>query len=724
MTVRRVLQHIAPFTPYTTSAEALACFAADPALNAAPVIDHDGAPLGLVVRGPLKTKLADKSGYEMFAHASVTLVMDSAPLIVEDDTPLTKLCEEILRGRPQAFQDGFLITHGGRYIGFGAGLAVLEAIHCENATVNERLRLAMGAARSAIWEIDFARERLIGAEGLEKIFKRRLTFDDVRRLGPEFVRPEDREAVRKALVEIAAGQGRGKLRCRVRRGDGQERELNHSVEVFRDGDGQIARMVLLTADDTLTRRVRVEFDNTVDRMDAVLSERRDMIDKITAKLVLPPIEERAAAPAVNFGATYEDVFRNRDRLTKMIDDVIVRDQALVAAINAAEAASEAKSRFLASMSHELRTPLNAILGYAEILDEDLTAANLDGPAADAQRIRGAARHLLHLINEILDLSKIEAGRMDVSADTFDTGGAVRDVIETVKPLADKNANELAVNLAGDLGQVYQDSFKLTQCLMNLLSNACKFTDAGKITLTGRRATIRGRESLVFEIADSGIGMTEQQMVKLFQPFIQADATTTRNFGGTGLGLAITQRLARLLGGDVTVTSEPGRGSTFTLHVPVRYGAIEAGASGAETLTALDDDRQRPVVLVIDDDSVSRDLVRRALSRLGFAIAEAATGDDGLRIARTRDPVLVILDIHLPDMSGWSVLETLKHDAAFADAPVIIHSVEDNRGRALAMGACELIVKPADREILAAAAVRFARFAGAEPARGAPVTHVA
>jgi signal transduction histidine kinase/ActR/RegA family two-component response regulator len=725
MIVRHVLQLIAPFSPYTTAAEALACFAADPDLTAAPVVDHNGAPLGIVVRAPLKMKLADKSGYEMFANAPVTQVMDASPLTLDQDVPLAAACEEILNFRPQAFHDGFIITQGGRYVGMGTGLAALDAISQENGAVNERLRLAMRAARVAIWEIDFLRERLIGAEALERIYKRKLTFDDVRRLGPDFVHAEDRDAVRQALMEIAAGSGRGKLRCRIRRPDGGERELSHSVEVFRDDAQQIVRMVLLTADETIAQRVRFEFDGAVDKLDAVLAERREMVDRITAKLALPPVEEHTAEPAVDYGPTYGNVFYNRDRILKMVDEVTLRDQALVAAITAAEGASEAKSRFLASMSHELRTPLNAILGYAEILDEDLSAANMPGPASDAQRIRGAARHLLHLINEILDLSKIEAGRMDVAADTFDAASAVREVIETVRPLADKNANALDIALADDLGHVYTDSFKLNQCLMNLLSNACKFTSAGTIGLTGRRESVRGRDCLVFEVSDSGIGMSDQQMKRLFQPFIQADATTTRNFGGTGLGLAITQRLARLLGGDVTVASELGKGTTFTLYVPARYGAIEAGASGAEQApVTIDDDENRPLVLVIDDDSVSRDLVRRALARLGFAVAEAASGDEGLRIARARQPVLIILDIQLPDMSGWSVLETLQHDSEFGDAPVMIHSVEDDRARAIAMGACEHVVKPADRELLAAAAVRFARFKGADGARKAPMQNVA
>ena len=713
MTLRRVLQHIAPFTPFTTGAEALACFAAEPALNAAPVVDHEGNVLGIVARMPLRMKMADKSGQEMFADAAVTSVMDPSPVIVDVDAPLMRFCQETLSRYPTAFQDGFIITENGRYRGFGHGVDVMREIASANCDMTERLNLAMRAARSAVWEIDFARRQLVGVESLEQIYKRKLTYDDVRRLGPDFVMAEDRDAMRKALSEIANGKGRGKLRCRIRRGDGREREVSHAIEVFHDESGQISRLVLLTADDTISQRVRQQFADVLDQMEQVLAQRRGTIDRITSKLGIVNETHGPFEQQTNYGATYEDIGRNRSRLMNMLNDVVIRDRALVAAVEATEAASQAKSRFLANMSHELRTPLNAILGYAEILDEDLAAAQMPGPASDAQRIRSAARHLLHLINEILDLSKIEAGRMDVSPQRFDAASLAREVAETVRPLADKNGNALSVSIAANLGEGHTDNVKLNQCLLNLLSNACKFTKAGAVTLTARRERLDAIDQLVFEVNDSGIGMTDEQLARLFQPFIQADATTTRNYGGTGLGLAITQRLAQLLGGDVEVRSHIGRGTTFTLHIPATFAAARIAEPtevivSADVTTDEDGDQDRPLAILIDDDPATRDLVRRSLSRLGFGFIEAETGEAGLRAAKSRRPALIILDIQLPDMSGWKVLQTLKHDPQFEEAPVLILSVEDDRARAISMGACAQLLKPADRDVLAATAVRYAR----------------
>jgi PAS domain S-box-containing protein len=708
MTVQRVLQHIAPFRPLTTGAEALACFAADPALNAAPVVDHDGTPLGLVTRASLKMKLADKSGYEMFAQSPVTLVMDSGPLIVEIDTPLTQLCNDLLMVRPQAFHDGFIITHGGIYAGFGAGLAVLEAMARANTEISERLNLAMNAARAAVWEIDFSRRHLLGVETLDRMYGRRLMFDDVRRLGPEFVVPEDRETTRKALVEIASGLGRGKLRCRVRRADGAERWVEHAVEIFRGEGNEINRIVLLTSDITRRRMMEIGFDANLRKMEDALDSQRAAVARITSSIASPGLEIEKVDRADEIHTTYEDVQETGARMQRIFTEIVIRDRALVAAVENAEAASEAKSQFLASMSHELRTPLNAILGYAEILDEDLTDANMLESASDAQRIRGSARHLLHLINEILDLSKIEAGRMDLSPETFAVAAMTHDVVDTVRALAEKNMNTLEIDLAPDLGEAATDLLKLKQCLLNLMSNACKFTQAGEVRLSAWRAAGTHGDNLVFEVSDSGIGMNEEQIAKMFQPFTQADASTTRNFGGTGLGLAITQRLAHLLGGDVTVTSAPGEGAVFTLFVPARL----ANTADEHRASATPGEHDRPQVLVIDDDADARDLARRALSRLGFGITEAATANEGLLAARAHSFALVILDIQLPDRSGWSVLEAIKADPTSAKTPVMMVSIDDDRARALALGACDHFVKPADRDALAAAAVRHARFEAA------------
>ena len=240
-------------------------------------------------------------------------------------------------------------------------------------------------------------------------------------------------------------------------------------------------------------------------------------------------------------------------------------------------ASQHKSQFLANMSHELRTPLNAIIGVSEMLHEDAEAAKQDTEPLD--RVLGAGRHLLALINDILDLSKIEAGRMELQLEDFALAPLIEGVVKTVEPLAAKNGNQLVVLCDGAIGSLHADSMRLRQALLNLMSNANKFTERGTITVHARHAQENDRDWVIIAVADTGIGMTPEQMVKLFQEFSQADASTTRKYGGTGLGLAISKRFCQMMGGDITVESAPGRGSTFTIRLPrIVQVPKEAGAA--------------------------------------------------------------------------------------------------------------------------------------------------
>ena len=254
--------------------------------------------------------------------------------------------------------------------------------------------------------------------------------------------------------------------------------------------------------------------------------------------------------------------------------------------DAAEQASRSKSTFLANMSHELRTPLNAIIGYSEMLQEEATDRGYEDFCPDLQKIRTAGKHLLALINEILDLSKIEAGKMALCLETFDVSQMLREVVTTVEPLVTKNANTLSVQGAETIGTMYSDVTRVKQSVLNLLSNAGKFTEHGSITLTVARQLIDDKPWLCLQVRDTGVGMSPEQLGRLFQAFTQADASTTRKYGGTGLGLVITQRFCHMLGGDITVESTLGQGSTFTLHLPMALETLTApGQQATETVTS-------------------------------------------------------------------------------------------------------------------------------------------
>ena len=328
----------------------------------------------------------------------------------------------------------------------------------------------------------------------------------------------------------------------------------------------------------------------------------------------------------------------------------------------AETANHTKSAFLANMSHELRTPMNAIIGYSEMLIEEAEDLGQEDIVPDVKKIHSAGKHLLTLINDVLDLSKIEAGKMTAYCETFDVAATVREVESTVLPLVEKNHNRLAIELAPDLGVMRSDLTKIRQTLFNLLSNASKFTDKGVIRLTVTRSTENGAEWLSFAVRDSGIGMTPEQLGRLFQAFSQADASTTRKYGGTGLGLAISRKFCRMLGGDITVESVPGEGSTFTVKLPARAPEAETAESAKPEAAkpVVEPSVGRPTIVVIDDDPTLLDLMERFLTKEGFAVRTAANGRDGLELARLHQPVAITTDVMMPGMDGWSVISALKN----------------------------------------------------------------
>jgi PAS domain S-box-containing protein len=373
------------------------------------------------------------------------------------------------------------------------------------------------------------------------------------------------------------------------------------------------------------------------------------------------------------------------------------------AIWASEQATRAKSDFVASMSHELRTPLNAIIGYSEILLEDAQSAGRESETADLRKIQDAGKHLLSLIDNILDLSKIEAGKMALYLETFELRPMIDSVAATVIPLAKKTGNALVVDCAGEVGTVHNDLTKVRQILFNLLSNACKFTRNGTITLTAFRDPNEAGDWIEFQVRDTGIGMTADQQAKVFEAFTQADDSTTRTYGGTGLGLAITKSFCRLMGGDVTLTSESGKGTTFLVRLPaVTHAASDASILAAEKRSEgpqVAEPEHAPIVLVVDDDPNARELLRRHLQRGGYAVRTAANGEQAMQLARALHPDVVTLDVLMPQMDGWAVLSAMKEDATLAEIPVIMVTVIDNQSIGFSLGAADYMIKPIDRERL-------------------------
>ncbi|MDQ7824125.1 MAG: response regulator [Candidatus Eremiobacteraeota bacterium] len=365
----------------------------------------------------------------------------------------------------------------------------------------------------------------------------------------------------------------------------------------------------------------------------------------------------------------------------------------------AEAANRTKSTFLASMSHELRTPMNAIIGYSEMLMEDAEDSGETGTLADLRKIHAAGKHLLSLINDILDLSKIEAGKMELFIETFSIRDMISDVVTTIQPLVEKNSNTLRQEIQEGIDTMQSDLTKVRQGLFNLLSNACKFTHEGQISLAVEHEKEQGREWILFRVSDTGIGITGEQINKLFQAFTQADNSTTRQYGGTGLGLSITKKFCQMMGGDVTVTSEQGKGSVFTIKLPARTPDPKATAPGEEVKEEEPLQQGLTTVLIIDDDPTAREIIIRHLVKEGYQYRTASNGKEGLALAKEIKPAVITLDVMMPEMDGWAVLAALKEDEELRSIPVIMHTILDQKEMAYALGVTDYLTKPVDRERL-------------------------
>jgi len=425
---------------------------------------------------------------------------------------------------------------------------------------------------------------------------------------------------------------------------------------------------------------------------------RGVVVKINSKDEIGQLGSMFNEMSAKLNQSFDELAKANDELEIRVEE---RTLELEEAKQEAEEANRAKSAFLANMSHELRTPLNAIIGYSELLEEEAQDIGEEEFGQDLGKIKSAGKHLLSLINDVLDLSKIEAGKMELYLETFELKTMIDEVISTIKPLIEKNSNALQLEISPNLGTMHADLTKIRQSLFNLISNASKFTDHGNITLIIKRYLKDDQEWVSMRVSDSGIGMTPEQLGKLFKAFSQADSSTSRKYGGTGLGLNITKRFCEMMGGDIRVESEIGVGSTFIIELPAIVIEIKEESKAEKKDVKVNEqiviNSNAKTILIIDDDSAAHDLIRKSLQLQGFNIISTQDSEEAFTLAQRHHPDLIVLDVIMPKLDGWTLLGRFKEDLELNSIPIVMSTFVDNKELGFALGASDYLVKPVSGE---------------------------
>jgi PAS domain S-box-containing protein len=574
----------------------------------------------------------------------------------------------------------------------------------------QRLDLALKASRAFIWEVDYATRTVDFDEAAVTFFGSEPVFEMFEPSSGLMVHPDDLESRDRQAALIAANGGYGRMEHRHVLADGSVRWVRSDVAPAAGQPlGWPTRFVMLTRDATEEMARQEELAAIMAKAELALIEKRNLLAELDTGDVgsAQHHDLRAGEPRSEPKGTTDKLFAQLDRILSEIDarDVQLASVAIQLrdARERAESASHAKSQFLANMSHELRTPLNAIIGYAEIIQEDLEPAGLAVSVSDAGKIRSSALHLLDLINEVLDLSKIEAGRMDICREPVDLAALASDIVAASRPLAQSNGNVITLEVGSVKTVTVSDPLRLRQCLLNLISNACKFTRNGSVTVKLERTAMAGTgDQLEIAVSDTGVGIAPEALTRLFKPFSQADETTTREYGGTGLGLAITRDMARLLGGDVAVTSRPGSGSTFVLCIPCvdDDAAADASAGGASNKAG--------GVLMLGAPGADQQKAEGAACALGLNLTVTDSWHALAGLVRACKPGLILLDLDQPDLDCAGLVAAIRSDRDHDGIPLVAMSSNDDRAALIAAGAQEHLVKPCTEAALTAAFARLAR----------------